>query len=175
MCYCLPAPVAGGMTQAALRHLQPILPAAGRPNEAATSALSKRMERDGQLNTGSKHGPLLLDASQMQAIATAVMHPLALLHGPPGTGKTTTIGWLFFFLRKQYGYKGRILATAQSNVAVDNMLETALCKSLTRRGRAVAASPIGPLSVQACTHCHKHQSCGCQQACTEPLCWPAAH
>lgn len=30
-----------------------------------------------------------------------------------------------YFLRRQHGYKGRILATAQSNVAVDNMLETA--------------------------------------------------
>lgn len=41
-------------------------------------------------------------------------------------GKTTTIGALLWFLRKKYGYKGRILAAAQSNVAVDNMLETAM-------------------------------------------------
>jgi ABC-type multidrug transport system ATPase subunit len=56
------------------------------------------------------------------------MNPLSLLHGPPGTGKTTTIGGLLFFLRKLYSYKGRILASAQSNVAVDNMLETAMSK-----------------------------------------------
>lgn len=42
------------------------------------------------------------------------------------TGKTTTIACFLFFLKQRWGYKGRILATAQSNVAVDNMLETAM-------------------------------------------------
>jgi hypothetical protein len=41
-------------------------------------------------------------------------------------GKTSTIWALLHFLRRTYGYKGRILAAAQSNVAVDNMLETAM-------------------------------------------------
>lgn len=68
----------------------------------------------------------LLDAVQLHAIATALLNPLTLLHGPPGTGKTTTIGGLLFYLRRRCNYKGKILAAAQSSVAVDNMLETAL-------------------------------------------------
>jgi len=128
---------AGGMTSDAITRFRKVLPAAGRPDESATAALLRRMEQQGQL--GSSRG-LIIDASQMQAIATAVLNPLALLHGPPGTGKTTTIGALLVFLRKQHGYRGRILAAAQSNVAVDNMLETALREYCTLRTSCCANS-----------------------------------
>jgi hypothetical protein len=118
------AAAAGGIPDSAISSYSKVLPS-GRPNEAATAAYLREREQTGDLG---QHGRFLLDASQLRAIATAVLNPLSLLHGPPGTGKTTTIGGLLFFLRKRYGYKGRILATAQSNVAVDNMLETAMSK-----------------------------------------------
>lgn len=116
------------MTRSAINAMRQILPQ-GRPDEAATASWLKEMESAGHLGQA---GRFLLDTSQMQAIATAILNPLALLHGPPGTGKTTTSAALLWFLRKQYSYNGRILATAQSNVAVDNMLETAMreCHSM---------------------------------------------
>jgi len=46
--------------------------------------------------------------------------PVFLVHGPPGTGKTTTVVEAIY----QYATKGKkVLATADSNVATDNMVE----------------------------------------------------
>lgn len=43
-----------------------------------------------------------------------------MIHGPPGTGKTTTVVEAIF----QIALRGKkVLATAGSNIAVDNMLE----------------------------------------------------
>lgn len=77
-----------------------------------------------------KGGSLLLDedglnGSQIFAVAQAMLHPITLIQGPPGTGKTTTI---VRFLKRvtQMGFKQPILACAQSNVAVDNLLEVGL-------------------------------------------------
>lgn len=36
--------------------------------------------------------------------------------------------------RRTFGYKGKILAAAQSNVAVDNMLETAMKRECEEAG-----------------------------------------
>jgi len=47
--------------------------------------------------------------------------PLALIHGPPGTGKTTTV--VDLIKRAVYEKGWRVLVTAPSNVAVDNVLE----------------------------------------------------
>lgn len=55
----------------------------GRPDEAATAAFLRQSEAEGMLG---QQGQFLLDKSQFQAMATAVMNPLSLLHGPPGTG-----------------------------------------------------------------------------------------
>lgn len=46
---------------------------------------------------------------------------LALIHGPPGTGKTRTICEYLVHAVKLKRF--RILATAPSNIAVDNMIE----------------------------------------------------
>lgn len=62
-----------------------------------------------------------LNEPQRNAIAFALAcNDVALLHGPPGTGKTTTVVELIL----QAVRRGmRVLACAPSNIAVDNMVE----------------------------------------------------
>ncbi len=62
-----------------------------------------------------------LDVSQREAIAHALASPdISLIHGPPGTGKTTAITEL---IRQAVKRGERVLACAPSNVAVDNLAE----------------------------------------------------
>lgn len=85
------------MPERAILEARKTLPSAGRPDMAATAAMLKQLEQQGLL-ASAKHS-FRLDASQLIAISTAMLNPVTLLHGPPGTGKTTTIGGLLFFLR----------------------------------------------------------------------------
>lgn len=62
-----------------------------------------------------------LNTSQVQAIEFALSaEDVAIIHGPPGTGKTTTLVEL---IRQITQKGGRVLAVASSNLAVDNLLE----------------------------------------------------
>lgn len=62
-----------------------------------------------------------LNPSQRRAVARALSaRDLALVHGPPGTGKTTA---LIEIVRQARRRGGRVLAAAASNTAVDNMVE----------------------------------------------------
>lgn len=64
-------------------------------------------------------GPL--DGFQAAAVRHALAaRDVALIHGPPGTGKTTT---LVEIIRQALLRKEKVLATAPSNLAVDNILE----------------------------------------------------
>ncbi|NWW84214.1 SMBP2 protein, partial [Rhynochetos jubatus] len=62
-----------------------------------------------------------LDASQREAISFSLaQRELAIVHGPPGTGKTTTLVEIILQAVQQ-GLK--VLCCAPSNVAVDNLVE----------------------------------------------------
>ncbi|XP_036391211.1 DNA-binding protein SMUBP-2 [Megalops cyprinoides] len=62
-----------------------------------------------------------LDESQREAVSFALtQREVAIIHGPPGTGKTTTVVEVILQAVKQ-GLK--ILCCAPSNVAVDNLVE----------------------------------------------------
>ena len=65
-----------------------------------------------------------LNAAQQAAVQFALSaRDVALLHGPPGTGKTTTLVELI----RQINARGEtVLAVAPSNLAVDNLLEKLL-------------------------------------------------
>lgn len=68
-----------------------------------------------------------LNASQQEALSFALRaHHFALLHGPPGTGKTTAMAELIVQLACLYP-EARILVCGASNLAVDNLLERVVC------------------------------------------------
>ena len=62
-----------------------------------------------------------LDDSQKQAVEFSLkQREVSIVHGPPGTGKTTTVVEIILQSIKA---GNKVLACAPSNVAVDNMLE----------------------------------------------------
>lgn len=65
-----------------------------------------------------------LNEFQQDAVKRALAaEDVALVHGPPGTGKTTV---LVEIIRQHVARGERVLATAPSNIAVDNILEKLL-------------------------------------------------
>ncbi|KAG9103719.1 hypothetical protein FRC06_008576 [Ceratobasidium sp. 370] len=60
--------------------------------------------------------------SQRQAIMS-IQHPVSLVWGPPGTGKTTVVVTMLRLLLKSMPQGSRILMTASTHNAVDNVLE----------------------------------------------------
>jgi len=69
-----------------------------------------------------------LNEFQQDAVKSALAaDDVALVHGPPGTGKTTA---LVEIVRQHVARGERVLATAPSNIAVDNILEKLLDSGL---------------------------------------------
>jgi ATP-dependent RNA/DNA helicase IGHMBP2 len=67
-----------------------------------------------------------LDESQVAAVEMGLAaEDFAIIHGPPGTGKTTTVVEL---IRQSIRRGERVLACAPSNLAVDNLLERLLAE-----------------------------------------------
>ena len=65
-----------------------------------------------------------LNEFQRDAVRSAMAaQDVALIHGPPGTGKTTVLAEI---IRQTVAQGKSVLATAPSNIAVDNMLEKLL-------------------------------------------------
>lgn len=82
-----------------------------------------------------------LNESQRAAIAFALSaKDFAIIHGPPGTGKTTTVAEL---IRQATQRGDKVLATAPSNLAVDNLLERLLRAGVkaVRLGHPARVSP----------------------------------
>ncbi|HEY0981099.1 AAA domain-containing protein [Schlesneria sp.] len=91
------------------------------------AALKSRLlgEDAPEFNPGREWIPLSpLDASQHAAVSHALSaEHVAIIHGPPGTGKTTTVVEL---IRQSVRRGERVLACAASNLAVDNLFERLL-------------------------------------------------
>jgi predicted DNA helicase len=83
-----------------------------------------------------------LNDSQRAAVSRAVASgDVQLIHGPPGTGKTTTA---VEAIRQAVDRGDTVLATAASNTAVDTLLETLLRKGATavRLGHPARVTPL---------------------------------
>jgi predicted DNA helicase len=74
----------------------------------------------------------ILNESQNTALGKSVNSDVFLIHGPPGTGKTTTLAEV---IKKHIGKK--LLVSAESNVAVDNLLEKLKEYNVVRIGHPV--------------------------------------
>jgi len=101
---------------------------------AKQPALFEKVETHQALNQN-------LNDSQNQAVAFALSaDDVAIIHGPPGTGKTTTLVEL---MRKITDSGQSVLAVAASNLAVDNMLERLLDagENVIRLGHPARVSP----------------------------------
>lgn len=94
------------------------------------------VELDGLLDTE------LFDASQRRAIALGLnkKRPILTIQGPPGTGKTGVLKQLISIVVKQ-GEK--VLVTAPTNAAVDNMVEklSSIGANIVRVGNPARISP----------------------------------
>jgi superfamily I DNA and/or RNA helicase len=89
--------------------------------DVLTGQREPRFEADRRGGLEPVARPIPLNQSQAEAIEFALTAgDVAIIHGPPGTGKTTTLVEL---IRQAVNRGEKVLACAPSNLAVDNMLE----------------------------------------------------
>lgn len=102
--------------EAAIRSIQQ---ASGRTGQLREVFLGER--EPGVSQSPDCELPTSLNSSQKEAIRFALAsEDLAIIHGPPGTGKTTTVVELIL---QAVNRGNKVLACAPSNTAVDNLLE----------------------------------------------------
>jgi superfamily I DNA and/or RNA helicase len=98
-----------------------------------------------------------LNPSQIEAVRHALSAlDVALIHGPPGTGKTTAVCEL---IRQAVGRREKVLAAAPSNIAVDNLAEilAAAGARVVRLGHPARLLPsVVELSLDAQVDAHPH-------------------
>ncbi len=98
-----------------------------------------------------------LNPSQQAAVATTLKRTLTLWQGPPGTGKTRTLLRFVEAALACLPPKAQVLATAASNVAVDNMVAGLLELGIRVRHWAAgcwrAEAKLIPLHGDACCQC----------------------
>ncbi|KAK8030302.1 hypothetical protein PG990_000036 [Apiospora arundinis] len=85
-----------------------------------------------------------LNASQMEAVNSALAYPLVFIWGPPGTGKTQTIVEIILGLQQMFPEE-RMLVTAPTHNAVDNVMR----RYLAVRGKE------GPTALRVSTEVRK--------------------
>ncbi len=124
-----PSPVTWERLAAGLRRLKEekaglrwhAVLAGGRPRFLAVARGLAAGGRAPDLLPGTATGPALLNPEQAAALDLADRaEDMALVHGPPGTGKTTV---LVEVIRRAAARGEPVLAAAPSNLAVDNLVE----------------------------------------------------
>ncbi len=98
-----------------LLHLQD---ATGRRRELRNFVLGIWQPNDPKRLSFEAKTPL--NDSQKEAVSYALGSDLFLVHGPPGTGKTST---MIELILQEVARGNKVLATADSNTAVDNILQ----------------------------------------------------
>ncbi|CAL4117470.1 unnamed protein product, partial [Meganyctiphanes norvegica] len=98
-------------------HVASVLFGETEPRSIIPSLPPKLLDNDGGIVLYNQR----LDESQKSAVEFAIQrNDIAVVHGPPGTGKTTTIVEI---IRQHVKLGSKVLACAPSNLAVDNLVE----------------------------------------------------
>lgn len=126
--------------------LPEFLPVPPVPAGAAVTAIAAAVPLAPSTAAGGGGSARGLNASQAAAVDAALRaRDIVLIHGPPGTGKTTTV---CDYLAAEVAAGRKVLACAPSNVAVDNMLER-LAVKLGVLGAATTSGSSGSGSAPA--------------------------
>lgn len=101
----------------------------GRVAELRAIMLGEREPKFGPLKPFEPFSPALNEPQRAAIELALAANDVSVIHGPPGTGKTTTV---VEFIRQSIKRGEKVLACAASNLAVDN-----LCERLIAAGETV--------------------------------------